>query len=52
MKKQFVVEYQFEDTKFGKRPYFMRFFNTEEAAEEFKATTIDGVVIEMVPVEF
>ena len=50
--KEFVVEYQFEETKFGKRPFSMRYFKTKEAAEEFKATTTDGVVIESTLIEF
>lgn len=53
MKKvEYQVEYQFENTKFGKRAIFIRIFATKEAAEEFKATTNDGVVIESTLIEF
>ena len=49
---EFTVEYQFENTKFGKRAMFIRIFKTKEAADEFAATTKDGIVSKYTLVEF
>ena len=45
---EFYVEYDFVDSKYGKRPNWIRFFKTREEAEEFAATTEDGRVGEYV----
>ena len=42
--KRFYVEYDFTESKFGRRPNMIRFFDTREEAEAFAATTADGQV--------
>lgn len=46
-KKEFWVEYEWEDTPYGKRPNLIRTFKTKAEAEDFKATTEDGKVVEL-----
>lgn len=45
--KEFWVEYDFVETSHGNRPNLIRSFNTKDAANEFAATTADGVVVEI-----
>ena len=42
--KRFYVEYDFAESKYGRRPNMIRFFDTRKEAEAFAATTSDGQV--------
>ena len=44
---QWWVEYDFIDTKWGKRPYWIRTFKTEAEAMEFAKTHEDAKVYEV-----
>lgn len=45
--KEIWVEYDFEDTPFGRRPNYIRAFTDKAEAEAFKATTADGKLVEI-----
>ena len=45
---RFEVEFDFVDTKWGRRPMQMRGFEKREDAEAFAATQPDGNVVEYV----
>ena len=51
MMKEFWVKYDFVETKFGKRPNWIKCFKTKDEAEAFAATTTDGVVAELTLIE-
>lgn len=44
IKRLWYVEYDFIDTKWGKRPMYMMGFNTEAEANEFAKTKSDANV--------
>lgn len=46
-KTKFWVEYDFIETEYGPRPYWIREFKTLEEAETFAATTADGKIVEV-----
>lgn len=41
----YEVEWDFQDSPWGRRPQYMRSFNTQEEAEAFAATTTDGKAV-------
>ena len=45
---EFYVEWEFVETPFGMRPIWIRFFNTEEEADEFCKYKTDAKKGEMV----
>lgn len=49
--KEWMVEHDYTDTPYGKRPEWIHIFKTEREAIEFAATTADGQVFETVWVE-
>lgn len=49
--KEFWVKYNFEESKFGRRPNWIKCFKTRKEAEDFAATTTDGVVVELTLIE-
>ena len=49
--KEFWVKHEFKDSAWGKRPNRINCFKTRKEAEEFAATTADGVVVELTLIE-
>ena len=45
---KYLVEYQFENTAYGLRPLWVRFFQNKEDAEEFCKTQHDAYMTEFV----
>lgn len=49
--KEFWVEYNWEETRFGIRPNMIRIFKVKAEAEDFVKTTVDGKIMEVTMVE-
>lgn len=49
--KEFWVEYEWEDSPYGRRPNMIRTFKTKDEADAFAATTADGKVAELTLIE-
>ena len=49
--KEYWVKYDFVETKFGKRPNWIKCFKNKNEANEFAKTKADGVVVELTLIE-